>query len=82
MQAQITYSDILQHLGSDVVRVFLLCGVCVLLYSLINIFVSRDKVLLSAGPLLVKVEDFDFFMLMMGIFFTLMGGIYYLNIPL
>lgn len=82
VQAQITYSTILQHLGSDVVRVFLICGVSVLLYTLINIFVSRDTVLISAGPLLVKVEDFDFFMLLMGIYFTLMGGIYYLNIPL
>lgn len=82
MQAQITYSDILQHLGADVVRVFLICGVSVLLYTLINIFVSRDKVLLSAGPLLVEVEDLDFFMLLMGLYFTLMGGIYYLNIPL
>ena len=76
--AKITYFDILHHLGSDVIQVFIICGVSVVLYSLVNIFVSRERVLLSAYPLLLKVEDFDFFMLLMGFYFTLMGVIYYI----
>ncbi|WMW24341.1 hypothetical protein RE474_09590 [Methanolobus sediminis] len=78
----ITYIDILDNLGADVVRIFALCGVCVLLYALINIFVDRDKVLFSKGPITLKIEDFDYFMLMMGLYFSIIGMIFYFKIPI
>lgn len=80
--SSITYVEILDSLGADVVRIFALCGVCVLLYALINIFVDRDKVIFSEGPITLKIEDFDFFMLMMGIYFSVMGAIFYFKIPI
>lgn len=79
---EITYYDVLNNLGADVVRIFLLCGVSVLIYCLLNIFVSREKILFSAGPLEIKISDFDYFMLMMGIYFSILGVIYYFNLSI
>lgn len=80
-QSTITYLSILDNLGGDIVRVFLLCGVSVVCYSLVNIFVARDRVLLDLSSffprLIFHADDIDFFMLLMGLYFTLMGVIYY-----